>query len=54
MMRPMLSTATILATEGGSEAAAPWIPYAIGAGALGILLFALVGLVAFGAGRDHS
>ena len=29
-------------------------PYAVGAVTLGILLFLLVGLLMFGAGRDHS
>ena len=29
-------------------------PYAVGALALGILLFLLIALLMFGAGRDHS
>jgi hypothetical protein len=29
-------------------------PYAVGAVTLGILMFLLVGLLMFGAGRDHS
>ena len=39
------------AEEHGEPAVNPWI---IGGGALGILLLALMALVFFGGGRDHS
>lgn len=47
-----LSPLVILASEGGSEPAIH--PYAVGAIALGILLAALLILIAFGGGREHS
>ncbi len=39
------------AEEHGEPAVHPWL---VGAGALAILLLMLVGLIAFGGGRDHS
>jgi hypothetical protein len=50
----MLSMVTVWAAEGGHESASPWIPYAVGGGTLALLLLLLAGLVAFGAGREHS
>ncbi|QYJ04624.1 hypothetical protein KUV85_02790 [Nocardioides panacisoli] len=39
------------AEEGGEHALNPWL---VGGGTLALLLLLLVGLVAFGGGRDHS
>jgi hypothetical protein len=52
----MLSSQTVLAVlrvagEHGEPAVNPWI---IGGGTLALLLLLLLGLVAFGGGRDHS
>jgi len=52
----MLSSQTVLAVvraaeEHGEPAVNPWF---IGGGTLAILLLLLIGLVAFGGGRDHS
>lgn len=40
-----------VAEEVGEPAVSPWL---IGGGTLAILLLMLVGVVAFGGGRDHS
>jgi len=47
---PSLQMLLPLATEEGAGVA----PYVIGGGSLLILLLALVALLAFGKGRDHS
>ena len=44
--------ALTLAAEGHSEL--PIHPYAVGGLALGLLLAALLALIVFGGGRDHS
>jgi hypothetical protein len=45
----------VLVAEESAEKSEPLIhPYLVGGGALGILLLALVALLAFGAGREHS
>jgi zinc transporter ZupT len=45
--------AVTLAAESGEHHEA-WVPYAIAGSTLFILLAMLVGLVAFGGGREHS
>jgi hypothetical protein len=43
--------------SGGSEAAEEgqaWMPFVAGGVSLGILLIALIGLLIFGKGREHS
>lgn len=50
----MLLTSLITAAEETSESGAAVSPYAVGAIALAILLAMLVGLLAFGKGREHS
>ena len=52
-MQTFVSTVVALAEEASAESAGA-TPYIIGGGALLILLLALVGLLAFGAGREHS
>jgi hypothetical protein len=47
-----LSAAVLRAAEGSAEPAIH--PYAVGGIALAILLGALLALLAFGGGRDHS
>ncbi|MGL5826313.1 MAG: hypothetical protein ACRCYU_16095 [Nocardioides sp.] len=42
------------AAESAAESEPLIHPYLVGAGALGVLLLALVALLAFGAGREHS
>ena len=39
------------AEESGDPALNPWL---VGGGVLAFLLLALIGLIAFGGGRDHS
>lgn len=51
----MSLTALLLAAEETHKNADPLIhPYAVGGVTLGILLLALVALLAFGRGREHS
>jgi hypothetical protein len=50
----MSLTDLILAAEEVAEHEPLIHPYLVGAGALGILLLALIGLLAFGKGREHS
>ncbi len=51
----MSLTDLLLAAEGTSENVDPLIhPYVVGGLALGVLLLALVALLAFGRGREHS
>jgi hypothetical protein len=45
---------TILAASESASHAAPISPYAVGGIALVILLALLIGLMMFGAGREHS
>ncbi|WP_204164365.1 hypothetical protein [Nocardioides daejeonensis] len=47
-----LTSLVITASEANGEAAVN--PFVIGGIALGLLLFALVALMMFGAGREHS
>ena len=47
----MLSTVAVLASESAEPALSP---YAVGGIALGILLLALLAVVSFGGGREHS
>lgn len=49
----MLLTSLITAAE-GSHTAAAISPYAVGGIALALLLSLLIGLLAFGKGREHS
>ena len=52
MSLSLITTAVLRASEeAGESAVAPWV---IGAITLGILLALLIGLVAFGGGREHS
>lgn len=50
----LTSSAIYLASEGGAESGIVWGPYIIGGATLFVLLFALVALMAFGSGREHS
>ncbi len=55
MSSSLLVTAASVVSRAAEEAGGPPIsPYAVGGIALGILLFLLLGLVAFGGGREHS
>ena len=49
----MLSTVTTLAAE-AEHGESTLMPYAVGGAVLAILLLALLGLLVFGAGREHS
>ncbi len=48
------SPVTRLAAETAEHSSSGLSPYAVGGIALGILLFLLIALLMFGAGRDHS
>ena len=52
-MQTIVVNAVVRAAEEGHESAGA-MPYLVGGTALGILLLALIGLLAFGAGREHS
>lgn len=49
----MIALLAILSTEGTHESPGA-MPYVVGAVALGILLAMLLGMLAFGKGREHS
>ncbi len=52
MSLSLITTAVLRASEeAGAPAVAPWV---IGAVTLAILMAMLIGLVAFGGGREHS
>lgn len=52
MLINQTALALITASEaGGEEGVSPWL---VGGGVLGILLLLVIGLVAFGGGREHS
>lgn len=54
-MSAMLNTLVLAAAETAEHHGEPAVhPYAIGAVALGILLLALLLVIAFGGGREHS
>jgi hypothetical protein len=46
---PILQLLSLAAEEGGEVA-----PYLVGGGALVLLVLALLGILAFGKGREHS
>lgn len=50
----MLLTSLITAAEETSHSGVTISPLGVGAIALGVLLFLLVGLLMFGRGREHS
>ncbi|MBU1801087.1 hypothetical protein [Nocardioides sp.] len=52
MSLSLITTAVLRASEEAGDPAVP--PWVIGAIALGILLALLLGLIAFGGGREHS
>ena len=49
-----LSVLALMAEETADKGELAVSPYAVGGTALGILLLLLLGLLAFGAGREHS
>lgn len=50
----MLSTLITMTAEGGGHEFPTWLPFAVGGGALGLLLLLLFALVTLGGGRDHT
>jgi hypothetical protein len=50
----LLNDLAVLAAETVEKAPPTIHPYIVGGGALGILLLLMAGLLAFGAGREHS
>jgi hypothetical protein len=48
-----VTAAVTLAAESGEHHEA-WVPFAIGGSTLFVLLVLLIGVVAFGGGREHS
>lgn len=50
----MLTAFTVVLAETGAEGEPLIHPYVVGGIAFGILMFLLLALIAFGAGREHS